>query len=217
MATYTDPIGKSWLMNTYEDFAAGTTNGTEIENPNYQNKVVLECLLGTNLLGPTVKDWNPGFEVWQLGTEPPRPKDWRFEFPTTGSTYEQETEEAYEGDDYVKLADEGEEGRAMHKTGRLILDPDEEGVTPDNLQIEADPQKTFTIRYHGRYENPEEIRNRGPAVNMDVKEDEVTETVKFDPFTEEEEYPDWWARSDFRLPPSEGTPEERWVQSLRGN
>jgi hypothetical protein len=215
MATYTDPIAKSWVMDTYEDFTEGTANGTEIENPNYQNKVVLECLLGTNLLGPTVKDWNPSFEVWQPGTEPPRPKDWQFEDPSTGSTYEQESEEAYEGDDFVKLADEGEQGRKIHKTGKLILHP--EGGNPDELDVDADPEKTFTIRYHGRYENPEEFGFRGPTVNMDVQEDEAKETVKFDPFTEEEEYPRYWARSDFRLPPSEGTPEDRWVQSLRLN
>jgi len=214
MATYTDPIEKLWLMDTYEEFAEGTTNGTELENPNYNDKIILECLLGTNLLGPTEKNWNPSFELEHAsGT---RPLHWRFEEPSTGSTYEQETEEAYEGEDYVKLADEGPQGQIIHKVGRLILHP-EGAPDPNHLEIDADPQKTFTIRYHGRYENPEEIRNHGPGVNMDVKEDELTETVKFDPFTEEEEYPDYWAGSDFRLPPSEGTPQERWVQSLRLN
>ncbi len=162
MATYTDPVEKEWLLDNYEDFAEGTCDGAEISNPNYTGKVVLECLLGTNLLGPTEKNWNPGFEE---EAPPPRegsPRHWRFEEPSTGSTYEQESEEAYEGEDYVKLADEGPQGRTMHKTGRLILHP--EGGTPDELEIDADPQKTFTIRYHGRYENPEEIRNRGPGV-----------------------------------------------------
>jgi hypothetical protein len=214
MATYTDPVAKSWVMGNYEDFAEGTTNGTELESPNYQNKIILECLLGSNKLGPSGKDWNPGFEKESL-TIPGTPEHWRFEEPSTRSTYEQESEEAYEGEDYVKLADEGEQGREIHKVGRLILHP--EGGNPDELEIDADPEKTFTIRYHGRYENPEEFGFRGPTVNMDVQEDEAKETVKFDPFTEEEEYPQYWARSDFRLPPSEGTPEDRWVQSLRLN
>ena len=110
MATYTGPVEKSWEMSTYEDFAEGTTNGTEIENPNYSGKIVLECLLGTNLLGPTEKDWNPGFEVKHAIEE--RPNHWRFEFPSTGSTYVQgQPVEAYEGNDYVKLADEGPQGR----------------------------------------------------------------------------------------------------------
>jgi hypothetical protein len=213
MATYTTPIEKSWVMDSYVDFSEGTTNGTELENPDYNDKVVLECLLGTNLLGPTVKDWNPGFEFEHAsGT---RPLHWRFEEPSTGSTYVQNGEEPYEGDDYVKLADEGEPGRVIHEVGRLILHP--EGGDPDELEVEADPEKTFTIRYHGRYENPEEFGKRGPTVNMVVQEDEAKETVKFDPFTEGEEYPEYWARSDFRLPPSEGTPEDRWFQSLRLN
>jgi len=201
-------------MEDYDDFKEGRPDGTEIENPNYADKIVLECELGTNKLGPGEKNWNPGFEE-KHPTEP-RPYNWRFELPSTGSTYEENSEEAYEGEDYVKLADEGPQSRVIHKVGRLILHP-EGAPDPNHLEIDADPQKTFTIRYHGRYGNPEEIRNRGPAVNMDVKEDEVTETVKFDPFTEEEEYPDYWAGSDFRLPPSEGTPQERWVQSLKLN
>jgi hypothetical protein len=208
VATYTDPVAKSWAMDSYEDFAEGTTNGTELENPNYQGKIILECLLGVNKLGPTEKDWNPSFEDLQPGSDPPRPREWRFEFPSTGSTYEQnDPEGAYEGDDYVKLADEGPEGRKIKKVGRLILHP-EEG-SPNQLEIDADPQKTFTIRYHGRYENPEEIRFRGPGVKMLVEEDEVQELVEFDPFTEGDEYPDYWERSDYRLPPSEGTPEGR--------
>ncbi|MEE9457188.1 MAG: hypothetical protein V3W11_08560 [bacterium] len=120
MATYTDPIAKEWKLDTYEDFAGGTTNGTELENPNYTGKVILECKLGTNKLGPTEKDWNPSFED-KHPTEP-RPEHWSFEFPSTGSTYVQgEPEEAYEGDDFVKIADESEQGREIHKTGKLIL------------------------------------------------------------------------------------------------
>lgn len=159
MATYTDAIEKSWVIDTYEDFAEGTTNGTELENPNYTGKIVLECLLGTNLLGPTEKDWNPGFEVKHAIEE--RPNHWRFEFPSTGSTYEQEAEEPFEGEDHVNLADEGEHGREIHKTGKLILHP--EGGDPDELEVDADPEKTFTIRYHGRYENPEQIKYRDPV------------------------------------------------------
>jgi hypothetical protein len=214
MATYTEPVEKSWVMDTYEEFAEGATEGAEIENPDYPGKIVLECLLGENLINTQERPWNPGFEV-----EDPlvrgKPRHWRFEEPSTGSTYVQESEEAYEGKDYVKLADEGEEGRKLRGVGRLILDPDEEGVGPNNLLIDADPQKTFTIRYHGKYENPEEIRFRGPGVKMLVQEDEAQELVEFDPFTEGDEYPDYWERSDYRLPPSEGTPENRWVQSLR--
>jgi hypothetical protein len=203
MATYTEPVEKSWVMDTYEEFAEGATEGAEIENPDYTGKIVLECLLGENLINTQERPWNPGFEV-----EDPlvrgKPRHWRFEEPSTGSTYVQEAEEPFEGEDYVKLADEGEHGREIHKVGRLILDP--EGGNPDELDVDADLQKTFTIRYHGKYENPEEFGFRGPTVNMDVQEDEAKETVGFDPFTEGEEYPDWWARSDFRLPPSEGTP-----------
>jgi hypothetical protein len=153
MATYTEPVEKSWVMDTYEEFAEGATEGAEIENPDYPGKIVLECLLGENLINTQERPWNPGFEV-----EDPlvrgKPRHWRFEEPSTGSTYVQESEEAYEGKDYVKLADEGEEGRKLRGVGRLILDPDEEGVGPNNLLIDADPEKTFTIRYHGRYENP---------------------------------------------------------------
>ena len=155
MATYTDPVEKSWEMDSYDDFAYGTLNGAEIENPNYPGKIVLECLLGTNKLGPTEKDWNPGFEIPH--PVDPRPRDWQFEDPSTGSTYVQGAEEPFEGEDHVKLADERDEGRKRHKTGKLILDPDEEGIGPDNLEVDADPEKTFTIRYHGRYENPEEF------------------------------------------------------------
>ena len=198
-------------MDDYDDFKEGRAVGAEIENPNYPGKIVLECKLSTNKLGPGEKNWNPGFGDRHAIEN--RPNHWRFEEPSTGSTYEQESEEAYEGVDYVKLADEGEEGRKIKKVGRLILHP-EEG-SPNQLEIDADPQKTFTIRYHGKYENPEEIRFRGPTVNMLVEEDEAEEWLKFDPFTEGDEYPDYWERSDYRLPPSEGTPENRWVQSLR--
>jgi hypothetical protein len=150
VATYTDPVEKSWVMDSYEDFAEGTTKGTELENPNYQGKIILECLLGVNKPGPTEKDWNPSFETRHLTL--PRPMQWHFEDPSTGSTYEENGEEPYEGDDYIKLAAEGEEGRRIKKVGRLILHP--ENATPENLQIDADPEKTFTIRYHGCYENP---------------------------------------------------------------
>ena len=110
MATYTDPIEKSWAMDSYEDFVEGKPDGAEIENPNYPGKIILECKLGTNKLGPSEKNWNPGLEEESL-TIPGTPKHWRFEFPSTGSTYVQgEPEEAYEGDDYVNLADEGETG-----------------------------------------------------------------------------------------------------------
>lgn len=213
MATYTDPIEKSWVMDDYDDFKEGRSVGAEIENPNYPGKIVLECKLGTNKLGPGEKNWNPSFET-EAPARPGNPRDWRFEEPSTGSTYEQESEEAYEGEDYVKLADEGEEGRKIHRVGRLNLHP-EGAPDPYHLEIDADPEKTFTIRYHGRYENREKIRFRGPGVKMLVQEDEGQELLEFDPFTEGEEYPDYWARSDFRLPPSEGTPEERWVQSLK--
>ncbi len=145
MATYTDPIEKSWLMDTSEDFAEGTTNGTEFENPNFPGKIVLECKLGTNKLGPTEKNWNPGLEEESI-TIPGTPKHWRFEDPSTGSTYEENAEEPFEGNDHVNLADEGEPGRVIHKTGKLILHP--EGGDPDELDVDADPEKTFTVRYH---------------------------------------------------------------------
>ena len=153
MATYTDPVAKEWKLDTKDDFAYGKWEGAEIENPNYPGKIVLECKLGTNKLGPTEKDWNPSFEFKHAIEE--RPNHWRFEDPSTGSTYVQEAEEPFEGDDHVNLADEGPGGRTVHKVGRLILHP--EGGNPDELEVDADPEKTFTIRYHGRYENPEEI------------------------------------------------------------
>ncbi len=155
MATYTSPESKSWTLDDEAGFAEGTWDGTEVENPNYTNKVVLECKLGTNQLGPSVKDWNPGFEEEHpSGT---RPMNWRFEDPSTGSTCVQgEPEEAYEGDDFVKIADESE---VLWGRGKLILDP--EGVSENNLQVDVDPQKTYTIRYHGRYENPEGFLRKG--------------------------------------------------------
>ncbi len=216
MATYTDPIEKSWAMDSYEDFVEGKPDGAEIENPNYPGKIILECKLGTNKLGPSEKNWNPGLEEESL-TIPGTPKHWRFEEPSTGSTYVQEAEEPFEGDDHVKLADEGPQGRIANEKGRLVLDPDEPGIGPGTLAIDADPEKTFTIRYHGRYDNPEKFGDRGPKVNITVDEDETETDLDFEPFTEGGEYPIGWARSDYRIVPSEGTPENRKLQRLNMN
>jgi hypothetical protein len=211
MATYTDPVEKEWVMDGYDDFNEGRPVGAEIENPNYSDKIVLECKLGTNKLGPTEKNWNPGFEE-KHPTEA-RPYNWRFEEPSTGSTYEENAEEAYEGDDYVKLADEGEEGGKIHNVGRLILHP--ESGNPNYLDFDLDPQKMYTVRYHGRYQNPEQIKYRGPVVRMDYEDDETRYDVRYEPFGEEDEYPGYWARSDYRLVGGEAA--TRKIQMMKMN
>jgi hypothetical protein len=179
MVTYTDPIQKQWVMDSAVDFKGGTIDGVELDNPNYSGKIVLECLLGTNLLGPTEEDWNPSFEDPSF-TEPWRPNHWRFETIPTGSFYQQEDPEgAFHGSAYVVIRDESNE---PNQRGRLVLDPD--GVPdPEHLNISVNPQKTYTVRYHGKYIKQGPGEDRGPVGRVGIKDDTAeTEILEFEPF-----------------------------------
>jgi hypothetical protein len=180
MVTYTDPVQKQWVMDSAEDFREGTIDGVELDNPNYAGKVVLECLLGNNILDTQERPWNPSFEEKGLPPNEHLPLHWSFEFPSTGSYYQQEDPEgAFHGSAYVVIRDESNEA---NQRGRLVLDP--EGVPdPEHLNISVDPQKTYTVRYHGRYIKQGPGEDRGPVGRVGIKDDTAeTEILEFEPF-----------------------------------
>jgi len=210
MASYTDPVEKQWVMGDYEAFKEGTIDGVELNNPNFADKIVTECHLGENLLGASEKDWNPSFEVENL-LEPWRPNHWRFEANPAGSYYQKDDPEgAYDGADYVVIRDESNE---PDERGSLRLWP-EGSANPNNLNVDVDPQKTYTVRYHGKYIKQGPGEDRGPVGRVGVKDDTAeTEVLEFEPFVATEGAADVWQEEDYRITPSEA--QERKVMLLK--
>jgi hypothetical protein len=166
--------------------------------------------LGENEIDKEGLRWNPGFEEREPGIEPPKPRHWSFEDPYTGSTYEQEAEEPCEGVDYVKLADEPPGGEGAWAIGKIILDP--ENVNPKQLGLEVDPDKYYTIRVHGRHENPEQIKYKGLGGMLWYEDDDVKTEADLTVLDADPEAPPAWERSDHRIPA--GVATVRKIQRL---
>ena len=136
MATYSDPVAKTWTLNDAAGFGKGALKGTELENPNFTDKIVLECALGENLLKNTERDWNPSFEDLEPGSTPEAPKDWWVIDAVTGSEYIQnDPEGAFDGVDYVRIRNLDPLG-GEHQCGQLALAPNN---LPQTLNLAIDP------------------------------------------------------------------------------
>ena len=149
MVTYSNPVNKTWLLDDAAGFKNGSFNGTEFENPNFADKIVLACDVGGNILLNPDPDWNPSFERKDLLEN--RPEFWVLDFVwgSAGSEYIQNAPDAYDGTAYVRLKNEN-----LHK-GLLGLQP---GQSPYAVNLIIDQAKFYTVRYHGRYHNPQHAK-----------------------------------------------------------
>jgi len=196
MATYSDPVSKTWTLNDAAGFTLGNAKGTEFKNPDFADKIVLECVLGENLLKNAERDWNPSFEDFDPG-DPSKPDDWSVISAATGSEYIQsDPKGAFDGEDYVRIRNLDP---LSGDCGQLALAPNDQ---PFTLNLEMNPAKTFTIRYHGRYVNTEQRREAAPYYICRFLYDDIN-LVQDPPVTlfgEADVLPDHWSRTDCRFP-----------------
>jgi len=199
MVTYSNPVAKVWVLNDYAGFSKGNIKGTEIANPGFADKIVLECTLGENLLQNGERDWNPSFEA-EDPLQTGKPDKWSVISAATGSKYIQgDPEGAFDGVDYVRIRNLNP---LSGDCGQLVLAPNNQ---PFTLDLPIDPTKAFTVRYHGRYVNTQPYGDNTAAVLMVVDEDGETKPKNFNLFGDAGDLPRTWARTDYRLESSSAT------------